>query len=274
MPDGAVPGVRPVALVTGATQGIGRALALGLAGAGFAVAALARDAAALDALVEEVVADGGRSVATPVDVRDARAVAAGVHALEAELGGVDLLVQCAGRVERDEAPPWAADLDEVRAVLEVNVLGPFHVARAVLPGMVERGRGRVVDLSSGAASKDSGVHAAYAASKAALFRLGGAIATAGAAHGITAFELSPGVVRTAMSTSMGQHADRTEWTDPADVLDLVLAIARGELDAFSGGFVRAGVDTPESLRAAVAAGLPEGARRLLVRPYGPGDPLA
>ncbi|NAZ85315.1 SDR family NAD(P)-dependent oxidoreductase [Kineococcus indalonis] len=271
MPEGVLEGV---ALVTGASRGIGRELVLGLARAGWAVGALARDAVALDEVVEEVTAAGGRAVATAVDVTDARAVAAAVHALESELGGASLLVNNAGRIEADEAAPWEADLEEVRRVVEANVLGPFHLVRAVVPGMVARGGGRVVDLSSGAAHKDSPVHAAYGASKAALFRLGGALSAAGREHGVLAFEVSPGVVRTGMTTSMAQHSERTEWTDPADVLALVLAVARGELDAWAGRLVRAGVDTPASLAAAARAGLPDGARVLGLLPYGPGDPLA
>ncbi|WP_369056525.1 SDR family NAD(P)-dependent oxidoreductase [Kineococcus terrestris] len=268
------------ALVTGASRGIGRELVLGLAAAGWSVGALARDAHALDALVEEVAdrcraaGSGGRAVATVLDVTDVAAVPAAVAALEAELGGTDLLVNCAGRIEADEVPVWEADLDQVRAVLEANVLGPFALVRAVVPGMVARGAGRVVDLSSGAAHKDSGLHAAYGASKAALFRLGGAVAAAGAEHGVRAFELSPGVVRTGMSTGMAQHAGRTEWTDAADVVAMVLAVARGELDAFSGRFVRVGADTPASLAAAAARGLDPRARRLDVVPWGPDDPLA
>jgi len=268
------PQVQPVrALVTGASQGIGRAVALGLARAGFTIAAVARNARALDELVEEITSDGGRAVATAFDVTDYSAVAAGIHALEAELGGFDLLVQAAGRIESQEVPPWEADPAQVKAVLDANVLGPFHVARAVLPGMVDRGAGRVVDLSSGSAYKDSGKYAAYGASKAALFRLGGAIAAAGAEHGITAFELSPGVVRTAMSTSMSQHADRTEWTDPEAVVEMVRSIACGELDGWSGRFLRVGADTPGSLLAAESR-LTASARRLVVTPYGEDDPIA
>ncbi|WP_432548137.1 SDR family NAD(P)-dependent oxidoreductase [Kineococcus sp. SYSU DK004] len=269
-----------VALVTGASRGIGRELVLGLAAAGWSVGALARDAQALDALVEEVAdrcrrtGSGGRAVATVLDVTDVAAVPAAVVALEAELGGTDLLVNCAGRIEADEVPVWEADLDQVRAVLEANVLGPFALVRAVVPGMVARGGGRVVDLSSGAAHKDSGLHAAYGASKAAVFRLGGAVAAAGAEHGVRAFELSPGVVRTAMSQGMAQHAGRTEWTDPADVVAMVLALGRGDLDAFSGRFLRVGADTPASLAAAAARGLDARARRLDVVPWGPDDPLA
>ncbi|MEW1957347.1 SDR family oxidoreductase [Kineococcus sp. NPDC059986] len=280
VPDHLVPGrddlpqVQPVrVLVTGASQGIGRAVALGLAQAGFTVAAVARSARALDELVEEITADGGRAVATAFDVTDAAAVAAGVHALELEVGGFDLLVQAAGRIEPQEVPPWEADPAHVRAVLETNVLGPFHVVRAVVPGMVARGAGRVVDLSSGAASQDSGTYFAYAASKAALFRLGGAVAAAGAPLGVLAFELSPGVVRTAMSTSMSRHADRTEWTDPDAVVEMVRVIASGQLDAWSGRFLRVGVDTPAALRAAQPR-LGPTTRKLVVTPYGPDDPLA
>jgi 3-oxoacyl-[acyl-carrier protein] reductase len=234
---------------------------------------VARDALALDELVDDVTDRGGRAVATALDVTDPAATAAGVRALAAELGGVDLLVNCAGRIEADELPPWEADLDEVRAVLELNVLGAFSVVRAAVPAMIARGGGRVVDLSSGAAHRDTGVNAAYGASKAALFRLGGTLALAGAPHGLLAFELSPGVVRTDMTLSMASHEGRTEWTDPADVVALVLALASGELDAFSGRYVRAGVDTPASLRALAAAGLPAAARRLDVVRHGPDDPL-
>jgi len=267
------PGPARTALVTGASRGIGRALVLGLAGAGLAVGAVARDALALDELVDDVTDRGGRAVATALDVTDAAATAAGVRALAAELGGIDLLVNCAGRIEADELPPWEADLDEVRAVLELNVMGAFSVVRAAVPAMIERGGGRVVDLSSGAAHRDTGINAGYGASKAALFRLGGALALAGAPHGVLAFEVSPGVVRTDMTLSMGSHAGRTEWTEPAEVVELVLALASGELDAFSGRYVRAGVDTPASLRALAAAGLPGSARRLDVVRLGPDDPL-
>nr|WP_276610655.1 SDR family oxidoreductase [Kineococcus siccus] len=260
-------------MVTGASRGIGRALVLGLADAGLAVGAVARDALALDELVDDVTDRGGRAVATALDVTDDAATHAGVRALAAELGGIDLLVNCAGRIEAQEVAPWEADLDEVRAVLELNVVGAFSLVRAAVPGMVARGGGRVVDLSSGAAHRDSGVNAAYGASKAALFRLGGTLAVAGAPHGVLAFEVSPGVVRTDMTLSMASHEGRTAWTDPADVVALVLAVARGELDAFSGRYVRAGVDTPASLRALAAAGLPARARRLDVVRYGGDDPL-
>ena len=115
---------------------------------------------------------------------------------------------------------------------------------------------------------------AYHVAKTALARLTGSVAASGAGRGVYAFDLMPGVIRTDMTESMRAHDDRTEWTDPADVAALALALADGRLDAWSGRFVRAGVDTVESLQAAAARGLPADARRLILAPYGPDDPLS
>ncbi len=254
------------ALVTGASRGIGRFLAVGLARAGLDVALLARDEAALAEVAGEVTATGRRAVVVPADVTDPAAVRAAVDRAETELGSVDLLVNNAGRIDR-EVPLWEADPQEWWAVVEANVRGPFLLAHAVTPGMLARGGGRVVDLSSGAATRDSDVATAYYVSKTALFRIGGGLHEAGFDRGLRAFELAPGVVRTDMTGSMRAHEGRTEWTDPADVVALLVAVARGELDALSGRYLRVGADTPESLRAEVAAGLGEDTRRLrLVRP--------
>ena len=86
-------------------------------------------------------------------------------------------------------------------------------------------------------------------------------------------DLAPGVVRTDMTLSMPSHEGRTEWTSPREVIDLVLALASGDLDAWSGRMVRAGVDTPESLRERAAAGLDDSARTITLVPWGSDDPL-
>lgn len=250
------------ALVTGASRGIGRAVALGLAHAGLAVAALARDAARL----AEVAAEAAPATVVPVaaDVTDPAAVADAVARAEEALGSVDLLVNNAGRIDA-EVPLWEADPEEWWQVLETNVRGPFLVARAVVPGMLARGGGRVVDLSSGAGTRDLADASAYNVSKTALFRIGGSLHAAGHGLGLRTFELAPGVVVTDMTRSMRAHAGRTEWTDVSAVVALAAAIARGELDALSGAYLRAGTDTPESLRAVIDAGRYRGeARRLRV----------
>ncbi|HLT83664.1 MAG TPA: SDR family NAD(P)-dependent oxidoreductase [Phototrophicaceae bacterium] len=251
------------ALVTGASRGIGRALAVGLAQAGLDVALLARDARLLEGTAEEVRAAGVRAVALAADVTDGAAVEEAVARAEAELGRIDLLVNNAGVID-PEVPLWEADPERWWSVVETNVRGPFLLARAVVPGMLERGGGRVVDINSGAGTRDGADATAYYVSKTALFRIGGALHEAGFDRGLRSFELAPGVVRTDMTASMRAHEGRSEWTEPADVVELVAALAGGGLDALSGCYVRVGADTPESLRELVARGLGPDERRLRV----------
>lgn len=257
-----VPAAR-TALVTGASRGIGRALAVGLAREGLDVALLARDERLLEETAGQVRAAGARAVVLAADVTDETAVRAAVEQAERQLGAVDLLVNNAGVID-PEVPLWEADPERWWAVVETNVRGPFLLAHAVVPGMLARGGGRVIDLNSGAGTRDSADATAYYVSKTALFRIGGALHEAGYERGLRSFEVAPGVVRTDMTLSMPVHRDRTEWTDPGAVVELVAAIARGELDALSGRYLRAGADTPESLRALAAAGLGPDTRRLRV----------
>ncbi|MFI2703222.1 SDR family oxidoreductase [Cellulosimicrobium composti] len=283
-PAGAVAPAR-TALVTGASRGIGRAIAVGLAAAGLDVALLARDADRLAGVAAEIAALGerdgaaGRAVVVTADVTDAGAVAAAVRAAEDALGGVDLLVNNAGRVDA-EVPLWEADPDEWWAIVETNVRGPFLLARAVVPGMLARGGGRVVDLNSGAGSHDMDGASAYNASKTALLRIGANLHRSGFDRGLRTFEVSPGVVQTDMTASMTMHEGRTEWTPVERTVEMVVAIAAGELDAFSGAFVRVTHDSPQSLRAAVVAGERDGravpgqdGRRLRVTRWGDDDPM-
>lgn len=252
------------ALVTGASRGIGRMLAVGLAQAGLDVALLARDERLLESTAEEVTAAGRRAVVLTADVTDTGAVDRAVATAEGELGSIDLLVNNAGLID-PEVPLWEADPERWWAVVETNVRGPFLLSRAVVPGMLTRGGGRVVNLNSGSGTRDGDVATAYYVSKTALFRIGGALHEAGYDRGLRAFELAPGVVRTDMTSSMRAHEGRTEWTEPAEVIALAVSIARGELDALSGRYVRAGADTPESLRQLAAGQLGPDERRLRVR---------
>lgn len=274
---GATPPSR-TALVTGASRGIGREIALGLARAGLDVALLARDAARLGAVATEIRALGGTAVELTADVSDPAAVRAAVGQAEEQLGSIDLLINNAGAIE-SEHPLWEADPDEWWSVFETNVRAPFLFSRYAVPGMIRRGGGRVVDLASGASSHEmGGGHSAYNASKTALLRMGANLHRDGYRYGIRAFELAPGVVKTDMSTSMTMHEGRTEWTPAERVTAVVNAVAAGELDACSGWFLRVTHDTPESLKAladdVARQGTEATARRLRVLPAGTGDPLA
>ncbi|MFP5347729.1 MAG: SDR family NAD(P)-dependent oxidoreductase [Actinomycetes bacterium] len=262
------------ALVSGASRGIGRFIAVGLAEAGLNVALLARNAKALADAAEEVRAVGVHAVPVAADVTELGSVQDAVAEVREAIGQVDLLVNNAGRIESTEVVPWEADPFDWWAVVQTNLRGAFHLVRTVVPGMVEAGGGRVVDLSTGSALYDSDIYSAYHASKSALLRFGSGLALAGREHRLLSFELAPGVVRTDMTGSMPVHDDRTEWNDPGDVVGLVQAIARGELDAWSGRFLRAGSDDVATLRKVAQRGLQDDARRLVLQPYGDDDPLA
>jgi NAD(P)-dependent dehydrogenase (short-subunit alcohol dehydrogenase family) len=263
-----------VALVTGASGGIGRELAVGLARAGIAVGVHGRDSGRLAATQQAVTDAGGRACAVTADVTRFAEVTDAVAAVEQALGPVDLLVNNAGLIEADEVPVWDADVAEWARVLDADLLGPFHCVRAVVPGMLSRGGGRVVNLNSGVGTRDMAVYSAYGAAKTGLFRISGALHEAGYERGLRAFEVAPGVVETDMTRGMAMHEGRKDWTDPADLVALVLAIARGELDAWSGRFIRAGADHPARLAERGEQGLDDDARRLRLRPWGPDDPLA
>ena len=263
-----------VALVTGAGRGIGRHVATALAEAGLAVGLLGRSEEPLRVLGAALRERGLRAEHAVADVCDADAVAGAVQRLEAALGGIDLLVNNAGVVDPVEVPVWEADPADWWSVVETDLRGPFHCIRTVVPGMVGPGGGRVIDLNSGAGASDRAVYSAYCAAKAGLFRLGGNLHLAGYDLGLRSFELSPGVVRTDMTAAMPMHEGRRQWTDPQEVTDLVLALARGELDAWSGAYLRAWVDDLETLREQARLGRARRpARTLGVRPWGPDDPI-
>ncbi|KQS69390.1 SDR family oxidoreductase [Modestobacter sp. Leaf380] len=257
-----------VALVTGASTGIGRALAEGLAARGASVAGLARGAERLSAAMADVAtATGSRTLAVSADVADLAAVRAAVARVEAELGPVDLLVNNAGLIDAAEVPVWEADPEQWWSVVESQVRGPFHLVQAVVPGMVARGTGRVVDIASGMSTRSNPDYTAYSVGKTGQLRITEALA----ASGVLAFDVAPGVVDTPMTRSMAMWDGYEEWTPVEAVVDLVAAIGAGRLDAWSGRFVRAGKDTVESLSRVTPAATQ---RQLRLLPHGDDDPVA
>ena len=145
------------------------------------------------------------------------------------------------------------------------------LARAVLPTMVARGRGRVVNLASGMGTRAEADYSAYSVGKAAQIRLTECLAESLLGTGVFAFNIAPGLVQTEMTAGMPRWAGHTAWTPLERVVELVCAVAAGRLDQWSGRFLRAGVDDP----AVVAPLSPSGPdRQLRLRPYGADDPLA
>jgi NAD(P)-dependent dehydrogenase (short-subunit alcohol dehydrogenase family) len=261
-----------VALVTGASTGIGRHLVEGLAARGMAVAGLARGEERLTAAMAEVAAaTGARTLAVAADVTDRAAVDAAVTRVVEELGQVDLLINNAGLIDAAEVPLWEADPDQWWDVVSSHVRGAFLLSRAVVPWMLLRNRGRVVNLASGQSLRAQPEYSAYAVGKTGLMRITEALAGALEGSDVRTFDVAPGVVDTPMTRSMAKWKGRTEWTPPERVVEMISAIAAGELDQWSGRFLRVGADDPATLRGIVPG---DGVRQLRLRPYGDGDPLA
>ena len=235
-----------IAVVTGASRGIGRALATRLHAEGMAVALTARSAEQLTELRDELSARSDRPVLLfPGDVTDPDHVRRMVAETESALGGIDLLVNNAGVVEPEEHPIWEADADDWWQAVTVNVRGPMLFAAAVVPGMLARGAGRIVSVNSMRAVRSMATQTAYGTSKAALAQLMESLDKGLAGTGVHAFNFSPGRVRTAMTETLGLGDNASlEWTPMEHAVEGFLAIARGELDALSGRFLHANDDLP------------------------------
>jgi 3-oxoacyl-[acyl-carrier protein] reductase len=261
-----------VALVTGA----GRGIALGLAAHGMRLGLVGRGRVHLEEPLHECARIGVRAVAVPADVTKPDAVRAAVETVQRDLGPIELLVNNAGRIEAGPLPPWQADWSGWWAVVEANLRGPFNLCRAVLPGMVGRGRGRVVNVNSGFGVRPVPDYSAYSVSKAGLARLTDNLAAALGSGGVTVFDVSPGAVRTDMTGDMPMFAGWADddWTPVERIVEVVLAVARGRLDPLSGRFIHAGRDDLDDLVAHAGRIREADARTLRLRPYGPGDPLA
>jgi NAD(P)-dependent dehydrogenase (short-subunit alcohol dehydrogenase family) len=187
-----------VALVTGASRGIGRAIAIALAGDGAGVAVnYAADEAAAASCVRAVESLGRRAVALRARVDRADEARALVEAVERELGPVDLLVNNAGSEGREGAVA-DTDAEELLAMLRLNAVAPHQLSRLVIPGMRRRGGGDIVMISSVVTSVLGPNYAPYAMSKSALEALAVVLAKEERAHGIRVNVVAPGLVATEM----------------------------------------------------------------------------
>jgi NAD(P)-dependent dehydrogenase (short-subunit alcohol dehydrogenase family) len=227
-----------VALVTGGGRGIGASVARELADAGMKVAVSARTAEQ----VEQVAAEVG-GLALVGDVSRQEDVERFVQTVRDELGPIDLLAANAG-IASSEDTAWGIEPSEWWRVFEVNVLGVYLCCRAVIPSMLDRGRGRIVITGSGAAYLPGTRNTAYSASKAAVWRFGETLAAQLAPRGIPVFVISPGLVRTEMTDDFGDDAP---WTPPELAPRLVRALASGRADAVAGRYIHAEHDDIEDL---------------------------
>ena len=241
-----------VAVVTGGGRGIGRAIALTLARHGAAVAITARSAGELDSTLAELRAIHSRALAVRADVTDRASVEDMVAQTESRLGPINFLVNNAGSGSVI-GPVWETDPDDWWREVEINLRGPFLCARAVLPGMIARRSGRIVNMASGVGLTPFPYTSAYACSKVALIRLTDSLQEATGQHGVMVFATSPGRVRTSMVEGMERseaarrwiprlspdHSDYASmpWAPPERIADLCVRLARGDGDALAGRFI-------------------------------------
>ena len=245
-----------VALVTGASKGIGRAIAIRLAQTGMLVAVTARTRDALDETVELIKTDNGNAIAFPADVTDQPAVNRIVAGTHRQFGPSDLLVNNAA-IPGAPGPDWENDSDLWWRAMEINIRGPFIVSRAVLPGMIEQRKGRIVNVSSSSAYLSSPYLSSYTASKAALTNWTLSLADATREYGIKVFAYSPTLVATEMTEIMSTSPDLPEShravmidaledraQPPSVSAEGVVYLASGKADVLNGHFVdvRWGID--------------------------------
>ena len=243
-----------VAVVTGGGRGLGRAFAEALAEAGATVAVAARSAAQLAEVVASIGRAGGHALAIPTDIADAGAVERMVATVEHQLGAVDLLINNAA-ITTPVGPVCEVDPDAWWHCMEVILRGSFLCSRMVVPRMIARRRGRIVNVASTAGLRAIAGHSAYGTSKAALIRLTEILAAETQRHGLAVFAINPGLVRTTMTEHLADSTEGRQWmpwvgatlaagrdVPVRAVVDLVLYLASGRADVLSGRFLNVSDD--------------------------------
>src|SRR5712691_8443221 len=185
-----------VAMVTGGAQGIGKGIATTLAEAGFKVAVADLNLPAAERTAKEIGASGGTAIAVEIDVTLTASVESAVRAVEAELGPIEVVVNNAGW---DDFMPFVKTTEDFwDKILEINFKGALRVVKAVVPGMTERGFGRVINIGSDAGRVGSSLESVYSGAKGAIIAFTKTIARETARNGVTANCVCPGPTDTPM----------------------------------------------------------------------------
>ena len=245
----------PVVLITGASRGIGRVIALRFGASGARVALVARSSAGLEETLAAVRGEGGAGAAFAADVTDEDAVAVAHEQVAASLGPVDVLINNAG-VAGPMGEMWDVDSEQWWHTVVVNLCGTFICSRIVLPSMVQRRSGRIVNIVSKAGAHRWPYFTAYAVSKAAVIKLTESLAAETRQHGVGVFAVHPGLVRAGLTKAslpggpppagaLGERVHAWFQTQLADgrsvsaeqAAAFVADIASGRADGLSGRYI-------------------------------------
>ena len=213
-----------VAIVTGASRGIGRAVAAAFAREGAAVTLAARSASELDAAAQQIAAGGARVLAVPTDVTDEAAVETLLKRTLAALGRVDVLVTAAGSASFGVVADQKAD--DWDRMLSVNLRGAMLCCRAVLPAMMAQRHGTIINIGSVVTSRVLTGSAGYTASKYGLLGFTRVLAEEMRPHGVRVGILSAGATDTPLWDSIPSPPDRKLMLRPEQVAEAALAMAR------------------------------------------------
>lgn len=212
-------------MITGASSGIGRALAKGAAARGARVGLIARRASALDEVITDIQGHGGTALAVAADVNDADALSNAAQRFASELGPIDTLIANAGVAPTSHATNL--EPDELATVIQVNLLGAANSVAAVLPEMISRGSGHLVAISSLAAYRGLPKSGYYCASKAALSALFESLRIDLKENGISVTIIHPGFIKTPLTA--GRSANMPYLMEVDDAVEKMLsAIERGK----------------------------------------------
>lgn len=227
-------------LVTGASRGLGAALAKRVARRGARVVLVAREQSALHAVVEEIRSEGGEAFAVAADVGDKAAVYPLVGTAAALVGPIDVLVHNASTLGPTPLRMLLdTECEDLERVLEVNLVGPFRLSRAVAGSMALRRTGTIVHISSDASTQAYPTWGAYSVSKAALDHLARLWAAELGNFGVRVLSIDPGEMRTAMHAAAIPDADPSTLADPGAVAERIVRLLEQVDRVASGARVQA-----------------------------------
>ncbi|MFO0755651.1 MAG: SDR family oxidoreductase [Byssovorax sp.] len=234
------PLARTAALVTGASRGLGAALARSLARRGARVVAIARDIEPLDAVVRQINAEGGEAHAFAADIGDKLVVHAIAGAAAALVGPIDLLIHNASTLGPTPLPLLLdTACEDLGRVLAVNLVGPFRLSKVIAGSMALRGRGTIVHISSDAAVNAYPRWGAYGVSKAALDHLGRTFAAELEGTGVRVLSIDPGEMNTRMHADAIPDADPATLADPAVIAERIVRLLERPERVASGSRIEA-----------------------------------